>query len=188
MSAWMLSLEPERRKTDGSPPRHATWGDHLGFCATLKLLAASVVQRRNVPPFSKVSKQWPRSFGLRSDAPSQASFPSLTAPHRTRVTDPPTAGPGRGSLEDLFHFVVVVPIETTNLLQFFRALQLSVHVAILRTVAALNAQPTVGPELPLATEAVRCLHQGEQAGGPNRTDAGYLPQQFRGFMFPALRQ
>jgi len=28
----------------------------------------------------------------------------------------------------------------------------------------------------------------EQAGGPNRTDARNLPQQFRGFMFPALRQ
>ena len=25
MSAWILSLEPERRRTDGSPPRHETW-------------------------------------------------------------------------------------------------------------------------------------------------------------------
>jgi hypothetical protein len=31
------------------------------FCATLKRLAFSVVQRRKVPPSSKVSKQWPRS-------------------------------------------------------------------------------------------------------------------------------
>src|SRR5579864_8523393 len=57
------------------------------LCATLKLLAASVVLRRNVPPSSKVSKQWPRSFGLRSDAPSRASFPWPATPHRSRVTD-----------------------------------------------------------------------------------------------------
>ena len=25
MSAWILSLEPERRRTNGSPPRHETW-------------------------------------------------------------------------------------------------------------------------------------------------------------------
>jgi len=67
-------------------------------------------------------------------------------------------------------------------------LQLSVHVAILRTVAGLNAQPTVGPELSLAPEPVRSLHQREQAGGSNRTDAGNLAQQFRSFVFPALRQ
>src|SRR6202035_4987046 len=59
------------------------------FCATLKLLAASVVPRRNVPPSSKVSKQWLRSFGLTSDAPSRASFPWPATPHRNRVTDPP---------------------------------------------------------------------------------------------------
>src|SRR5580704_16333456 len=85
-----------------------------------------------------------------------------------------TAGSGRGSLEDLFHFVVVILIETTNLLRFFRTLQLSVHVAILRTVAGLNAQPTIGPELPFAPEPVRRLHQRDQAGGSDRTDAGNL--------------
>src|SRR6202043_1484212 len=58
------------------------------FCATLKLLAASVVLCRNVPPSSKVSKQWPRSFVLRSDAPSRASFPWPPKLHRSRATDP----------------------------------------------------------------------------------------------------
>ena len=29
MSEWILSLEPERRRTDGSPPRHDNLGDHL---------------------------------------------------------------------------------------------------------------------------------------------------------------
>src|SRR5690349_9566681 len=58
------------------------------FCATLKLLALSVVPRRNVPPSSRLSKQWPRSFGLESDVPSRASFPSPATPHRSRVTGP----------------------------------------------------------------------------------------------------
>src|SRR5579864_3070796 len=57
------------------------------LCATLKLLAASVVPRRNVPPFSRVSKQWPRSFGLRSDAPSRASCPWPANSDRSRATD-----------------------------------------------------------------------------------------------------
>ena len=63
MSAWILSLEPERRRTDGPPPGMKAW-DPLEFYATLKLLAASIVRRRSVPPFSRGSKQWPRSYVL----------------------------------------------------------------------------------------------------------------------------
>ena len=119
------------------------------FCATLKRLAASVVPRRNVPPSSRVSKQWPRSFGLRSDA--HLGLHSLGQQSYIEVAQRtlPTASSDRGSLENLFHFVVVILIETANLLRFFRTLQLSAHVAILRTVAGLDAQPTIGPELPV---------------------------------------
>src|SRR5207245_7746543 len=69
-----------------------------------------------------------------------------------------------------------------------RSSDLSAHKAELRTVVGLNAEATVGPELPLAAEPVRGLHQCDQAGGSNRTDAGNLAQQFRGLMFPALGQ
>src|SRR5262252_4848484 len=51
-----------------------------------------------------------------------------------------------------------------------------------------GAQATVGPQLSLAAEPVWGLHQRDQACGSNRTDAGNLTQQFRGFVFPALRQ
>ncbi len=84
--------------------------------------------------------------------------------------------------------MVVISIQPTNLLGFLGALHLSAHKAVLRTVVSLNAQPTVGPELPLAAKPVRGLHQPDQARRSNRTDAGNLAQQFRGFMFPALRQ
>src|SRR5258708_38696199 len=89
MSEWILSLEPERRRIDWPPTRYEDLGEQLEFCATLKLLAASVVRRRNVPPFSKVSRQWPRSSVLTSDVPSRASSLCLVRPHRSRATAPP---------------------------------------------------------------------------------------------------
>ena len=62
-----------------------------------------------------------------------------------------TAGPGGRTLEDLFHLMVVVLIETTNLLGFFGTLHLSANISVLRTVVRLNAQATIGPQLPLAS-------------------------------------
>src|SRR5271166_3056649 len=109
---------------------------------------------------------------------------------RVEIVERPrsTAGPGGRTLEDLFHLVIVISIQTTELLGFLGTLQLSAHKAELRTVVGLNPQAAIGPELPLAAEAVWSLHQRDQSRRPNRTDAGYLAQQFRGFMFPALSQ
>jgi hypothetical protein len=55
--------------------------------------------------------------------------------------------------------MIVILIETTNLLRFFRPLQLSADKAVLRTGTRFNAQATVSPELPFATETMRRLHQ-----------------------------
>ena len=46
---------------------------------------------------------------------------------------------------NLFYLMVVVPIQTTELLRFLGSLQLSTHKAELRTVVGLNAQPAVHP-------------------------------------------
>ena len=108
-------------------------GRPLSSC-NVKLLAASVVQRRNVPPFSKVSKQWRRFFGLRSDAPSRASFPSPANLDRVAQRSYSTTGSDHATLEDLFHLVVVILNKTPNLLRLLRTLQLPAHKAILRTV------------------------------------------------------
>jgi hypothetical protein len=51
--------------------------------------------------------------------------------------------------------VVVVLIETTELLGFFGVLQLSSDKAELRTVVGLDTQATIGPQLPFAPEPVR---------------------------------
>jgi hypothetical protein len=51
--------------------------------------------------------------------------------------------------------MIVILIQTTELLGFLGALQLSADKAELRTVVRLNAQATVGPELPLAAEPVK---------------------------------
>src|SRR5436309_15075395 len=85
---------------------------------------------------------------------------------------PPAAGPGGRTLEDLFHLMVVVLIETTELLGLLGAFQLSTNKAELRTVVRLNPQATIGPQLSLASEPVRGLHPRDQVGCSNRTDAG----------------
>src|SRR6202795_3950890 len=88
-----------------------------------------------------------------------------------------TAGPGGRTLEDLFHLMVVVPIQTTELLRFLGTLQLSTDKAELRTVVCLNPQAAIGPQLPLAAKPVRGLHQCDQSRCPNRTDAGNPAQR-----------
>src|SRR5258707_15500986 len=89
-----------------------------------------------------------------------------------------TTGPGGRTLEDLLHLMVVISIQPTNLLGFPGALHLSADKAVLRTVMGLNAQATVGPELRLAAEPVRGLHQPDQTSGSNLTDVGNLSQKF----------
>src|SRR5271165_250229 len=100
----------------------------------------------------------------------------------------PAAGHGGRTLKDGLHIMIVVLIEPTQLLWFLSTLQLSGHVPVLRTVARVDRQTAVGPQLPLAAEAMRGLDQRHQQSGANRTDRRNLPQQFRGAMFPALGQ
>ena len=43
-------------------------------------------------------------------------------------------------------------------------------------VYVLQRQSAVGPQLPLGTEAMRCLHQRNQQSGADGADRGNLPQ------------
>src|SRR5260370_37898506 len=147
----------------------------------------------SAPSFNNSSSTSVRKIswsGVFSSLSRAFTFAPASASSRVEIVQrsSATAGPGGGTLEDLFHLMVVISIQTTELLRFLGALQLSTHKTELRTVVGLNAQATVGPELPLAAEPVRGLHQRDQAGGSNRTDAGNLAQQFRRFVFPALGQ
>jgi len=74
------------------------------------------------------------------------------------------------------------------ILQMWAGVRQTANISVLRTVVGLNAQPTIGPQLPLAAEPVRGLHQRNQSRRSNRTDTGNLAQQFRSLMFPALGQ
>jgi hypothetical protein len=52
--------------------------------------------------------------------------------------------------------VVVILIQTSNLLGLFGTLQLSVHITMLRTVVRFHPQATIGPSCRLlASEAAR---------------------------------
>ena len=90
------------------------------------------------------------------------------------------------TLKYLLHRVIVILVEAANLLWLVGTLQLSVHVAILRAVVGHHGQTTLGPQLPLAPEPLRRLHQGHQLRGPQRADERNLAQQFHCWKFPAL--
>ena len=97
----------------------------------------------------------------------------------------PTPGSGGGVLEDLFHLVVVILITTSNLLRFFRSLQLSAHVAILRTVVRLNTPSHYRSRVVACCRTIQGAAQCDQAAAANRTNAGNLAQQLSRFMSSA---
>src|SRR6202790_4275783 len=165
-----------------------TWGDHLG---SVRYSSCLRFQLFGVETFSSLPKCQSNGRDLaRQRQTSHLRLHPLGQQRRVKLVERSrtTAGPGGRTLEDLFHLMVVVPIQTTELLGFLGTLQFSTDKAELRTVVGLNAQPAVGPELPLAAEPVRGLHQRNQSRCPNRTDAENPAQQFRRLMFPALFQ
>src|ERR1700730_14274980 len=82
----------------------------------------------------------------------------------------------RSTLEDGFHIVIMILIESTNLLGLLRTLQLSAHVTVLRTVARMDRETAVGPQLPLGAETMRGLDQRDEQRGSDRADRRNLAQ------------
>src|SRR5215469_14668195 len=56
-----------------------------------------------------------------------------------------TTGIRGRTFENLLHLMVVILIETTNLLWLFGTLQSSVHITMLRAVVGLHPKAAVGP-------------------------------------------
>ena len=105
---------------------------------------------------------------------TSALIPLSSKPHiKLAERTHPTVGSSRRSLEDILHLMVVILIQTTELRGLLGTLQLSANIAILRTVVGLNAQSTISPSSGRC-EWDRC----------RESDA----EEFRGLMFPALRQ
>ena len=84
--------------------------------------------------------------------------------------------------------MVVILIEATNLLRFFRSLQLFVHGTMFPAAMHHYCQATIGPQLALASEPVRCLNQGHRLRDPKRANERNLAQDFHGLLLPALGQ
>ncbi len=74
------------------------------------------------------------------------------------------------TLEDLLHLVVVILVQTTDLLWLFGTLQLAIHITMLRAVVRLHRQATVGLQLPFAAEPVGVCIRGQQQCGSQRTN------------------
>src|SRR5229473_4585434 len=111
-----------------------TLGDHLGSmrCSScLRLQLFGVETFLLFPKCQSNGRDLARqgqTRHLRLHALGQQSRVEIVERSRT------TAGPGGRTLEDLFHLMVVVLIETTELLGFPGALQLSADIAVLGTV------------------------------------------------------
>ena len=63
-----------------------------------------------------------------------------------------TTGAHGRTFEDLLHLVIVILVQTTDLLWLFGTLQLAIDITMLRAVVRLHRQATVGPQLPFAAE------------------------------------
>src|ERR1700732_3433732 len=160
-----------------------TLGDHLG---SIRCSSCLRLQLFDVETFLLFPKCQGNGRDLaRQGQPSHLRLHPLGQQTRVEIVErsPATAGPGGRTLEDFFHLMVVISIQTTILLGFPGTLQLPTDKAELRTVVGLNAQATVGPELPLAAEPVRGLHQRNQSRRSHRTDAGIWRSSFAALCF-----
>src|SRR5262249_19023018 len=81
-----------------------------------------------------------------------------------------------GAFEYILEIAIVVVTETAHSDALPIALQLSSDIAVLATVVRFHGESAVGPQLPLGTESVRRLHQGQQERSANRTDGWNLAQ------------
>src|ERR1700739_1748471 len=186
MSVYILSVGTQHRKNRLANTEGCNLGDYLG---SIRCSSCLRLQLFGVETFLVFPKCQSNGRDLaRQGQTRHLRLHALGQQSRVEIVErsPATAGAGGRALEDFFHFMVVISIQTTELLRFLGELQLSTHKAVLRTVVGLNAQAAVGPELPLAAEPGRGLRSRDQSRRSNRTDAGYLAQQFRGFIFPAL--
>src|SRR5258705_12385993 len=119
-------------------PRHENLVDHLGsvrYSSSLRFQLFCVETSSSLPKCQRNGRDLARqrqTSHLRLHPLGQQSQVEIVERSRT------AAGPGGRTLEDLLHLMVVVLIETTELLGFLGALQLSTDKAELRTVVGLN--------------------------------------------------
>jgi len=69
-----------------------------------------------------------------------------------------SSAPNGRTLKEIFQIVVVVFVEPANSYDFLGALELPAHDAVFPTVACLQGQIAVAPQLSLDAEPVWCLY------------------------------
>ena len=90
------------------------------------------------------------------------------------------------ALEHILQIMVMVSVETAQCRQPVGMLELSCGEPVFSAAPRLQGQPTVGPQLSLHTETMRCLDQSDQKGHSDRPQAGNLPEKLMGWMLPAF--
>src|ERR1700686_248507 len=76
----------------------------------------------------------------------------------------------RCTLEDIFQIVIMVEVEPADGQDLLRAFKLATDDAVFPAAVSPQCQTTVGPQLSLGPEAVRCLHQCKQQNGADGAD------------------
>src|SRR5215216_1038517 len=84
--------------------------------------------------------------------------------------------------------MIVVRIEAAQRRRALRTLRLSVAETIFSAGPGLQAEPAVGPQLPLGAKTMRRLNQRNEECNPDRAQSRNLAQQLIGCMFVALRE
>src|ERR1700675_332130 len=79
-------------------------------------------------------------------------------------------GSRRCTLEDIFQIVIMVEVEPADGQDLLRAFKLATDDAVFPAAVSPQCQTTVGPQLSLGPEAVRCLHQCKQQNGADGAD------------------
>src|SRR6266853_5113289 len=139
-------------------PRRSSCLQFQLFCVEMcSFLPQDESDRCNLSRQGESSHRWLHAF--REQALVEIVERSLSA-----------AGHRRRTLEDGFHIVIMILIEPTNLLGLLRTLQLSAHVTVLRTVARIDRQSAVCPQLPLGAETMRRLDQRDEQRGSDGAD------------------
>jgi hypothetical protein len=65
------------------------------------------------------------------------------------------------ALEDVFEIMIVIAVEPAQRYLPLRWSQLPIDIAVIGAAVRLDSQTSVGPQLPLGAETMRCLQDGD---------------------------
>src|SRR5713101_3973298 len=97
-------------------------------------------------------------------------------------------GDDRRTFGQILQIVIAIRVQPANRNLLLCPFELSFHHPVIGAAVRLDAQPAVGPQLPLGPEAVRGLQNAQQLSRTNRADRGNLAEAFPSLVLLAFCQ